>query len=97
MTTNAETLIVTVDSRQTFAQMIEAGAYDHVNSHITEASFPVDRGDIATRELILTHLGGVSSTDLVLHELDNLGVRSGRIATSTCASTRRSGAETSGS
>ena len=79
MTTNAETLIVTVDSRQTFAQMIEAGAYDHVNSHITEASFPVDRGDVAARELILTHLGGVSSTDLVLHEMDNLGVRSGRI------------------
>lgn len=79
MTTNAETWIVTVDSRQTFAQMIEAGDYDHVNSQITEASFPVARGEVATRELVLVHLGGVSSTVEVLQELDNLGVRSGRI------------------
>jgi len=79
MTTNAETWIVTVDRRQTFTQMIEAGAYDHVNSYITEASFPVDRGDVATQELILVHLGRVSSTDEVRHELDSMGVRSGRI------------------
>lgn len=79
MTRTVETLIVTVDSRQTFAQMIEAGAYDHINSQITEASFPVGRGDVATRELILVHLGRVSSTDEVRHELDSMGVRSGRI------------------
>jgi hypothetical protein len=79
ITTSAKTWTVTVDGRQTFAQMIEAGAYDHVNSQITEASFPVDPGDVAARELILLCLGEVSSTDMVLHELDNLGLRSGRI------------------
>jgi hypothetical protein len=59
--------------------MIAAGAYDHVNRQITEASFPVQRGGLAARELILVHLGHVASTDEVLHQLDDLGVRPARI------------------
>ena len=74
-----ETCTVTIDYQQPFGQKIAAGAYDHVNSHITEASFPVQRGDVAVRELILVHLGAVASTGDVLHALDDLGVRSARI------------------
>ena len=70
---------VTIDYRQTFDQMIAAGAYDHVNRHITESSFPVARGDAAERELTLVHLGRVASTDERAPSLDDLGVRSGRI------------------
>jgi hypothetical protein len=74
-----DTCTVTIDYQQPFGQMIAAGAYDNVNSHITEASFPVQRGDVAVRELILVHLGAVASTGDVLHALDDLGVRSARI------------------
>jgi len=74
-----ETYTVTIDYPQPFGQMIAVGAYDDVNSHITEASFPIERGDVAVRELILVHLGGVASTGDVLHALDDLGVRSARI------------------
>jgi len=74
-----ETCTVTIDYPLAFSQMIAAGAYDHVNSDITEASFPVQRGDVAVRELILAHLGAVASTGDVLHALDDLGVRSARI------------------
>jgi hypothetical protein len=74
-----ETYPVTIDYRQPFRQMIAAGAYDDVNSHITEASFPLQRGGLAARELILLQLGGIASTDAVLHALDDIGVRSARI------------------
>ena len=77
--TKTEIRAVTIDYQQRFAQMIAAGAYDHVNSHITEASFPLQRGDLVAWELILVHLGDVASTDVVLHELDDHGLRPGRI------------------
>jgi hypothetical protein len=77
--TETEARTVTVDYRQTLDQMIAAGGYDQVNRHITHASFPVADGDAAERELILMHLGHVASTDEVLRQLDELGVRSGRI------------------
>ncbi len=81
MTTNAtsETCTVTIYGRQPLAQMIAAGGYDYVNRHITEASFPLQRGDLAERELILVHLSRVVSTDEVQQALDELGLRSGRI------------------
>jgi hypothetical protein len=74
-----ETHAVTIDYRQTLDHMIAAGAYDHVNRHITEASFPVACGDAAERNLTLVHLGRVASTVELLHQLDELGVRSGQI------------------
>jgi hypothetical protein len=74
-----ETHTVTIDDRQSLERMIAAGAYDHVNSHITKASFPVQRGELAARELILVHAGGVASTGDVLRALHDLGVRSARI------------------
>jgi hypothetical protein len=77
--TQTETCTVTIDYQQSLGQMIAAGGYDHVNTHITEASFPVARGDAVERELVLVHIGGVSSTDAVMHELDVLDVRSGTI------------------
>lgn len=78
--TSIETCAVTIDHRQTFEQMIAAGDYDHVNRHITEAGFPLQRDDPSIgRELILVRLGRVASTDQVQHELDELGVHSGRI------------------
>lgn len=78
-TANTDTHTVTIDYQRPLAQMIAAGAYDHVNGDISEANFPVKRGDLAARELILVHLGGVASTEGVVHALDDLGVRSGRI------------------
>ena len=77
--TSTETCTVTIDHRQTFEQMLAAGDYDHVNRHITEASFPMARGDAAEWELTLVHIGRVASTDELLHQLDVLGVRSARI------------------
>jgi hypothetical protein len=77
--TETEACTVEIDYRQTLGEMIAAGAYDHVNRHITEPSFPVAGRDVAERELTLVHLGRVASTDEVLHQLDDLGVRSGRI------------------
>jgi len=74
-----ETRTVTIGDRQSFEQMIAAGAYDHVNSHITEASFLVQRGELPARDLILVHLDGVASTGDVLQALDDLDVRSARI------------------
>ncbi len=81
MTTSAttESHTVTIDYGQPLAQMIAAGDYDHVNRHITEASWPVQRGEPVARELILVHVGRVASTDEVQYALDELGVRSGRI------------------
>ena len=77
--TETEAHTVTIDYRQTLDQMITAGGYDHVNRHITESSFPVAGGDAAERELTLVHLGRVASTDELLHQLETLAVRSGRI------------------
>ena len=77
--TKTDTCTVTIDYQQPFGQMIAAGAYDHVNSHISEPSFPQQRGDLVARELILVHLGRVATTHEVLHELDAHGLRSGRI------------------
>jgi hypothetical protein len=79
--TSSETEVrtVTIDCRQTLDQMIAAGAYDHVNRHITESSFPVAGDGASERELTLVHLGEVASTDEVLRQLDELAVRSGRI------------------
>lgn len=77
--TETETRAVMIDYRQTLGQMIAAGAYDHVNRHITGSSFPVAGGDAAERELTLVHVGRVASTDEVLHQLEDLAVRSGRI------------------
>lgn len=77
--TETEAHTVTIDYRQSLARMIAAGAYDHVNRHITESSFPVAGDHAAERELTLVHIGRVASTDEVLHELEDLAVRSGRI------------------
>jgi hypothetical protein len=77
--TETQARTVTIDYRRTLDQMIEAGVYDHVNRHITRSSFPVARGGDAERELTLVHLDHVASTDEVLHQLDELAVRSGRI------------------
>lgn len=77
--TETEAHTVTIDYRQTLDQMIAAGGYDHVNRHITESSFPVAGGDAAERELTLVHIGRVASTDELLHQLETLAVRSGRI------------------
>ena len=77
--TETEAHTVTIDYRQTLDQMITAGAYDHVNRHITESSFPVAGGNAAERELTLVFLGRVASTDEVLDQLDDLAMRSGRI------------------
>ena len=74
-----ETYPVTIDHQESFGQMVAAGAYDQVNYQITEANFPVQRTKVATRELILVHLGRVTSTDAVRQELDDLSVRSGLI------------------
>jgi hypothetical protein len=74
-----DTYTVMIDYRQPLRQMIAAGAYDHVHGHITEANFPVKGGDVEARDMIVVHLGRVASTDAVLHELDDLGMRSGRI------------------
>lgn len=75
---NTETYAVTIDN-QPFGRMIAAGAYDHVNNQITEANFPVKRGGPDARDMILVHMGGFASTDAVLHALDDIGVRPGRI------------------
>jgi hypothetical protein len=77
--TETEARTVTVDYRQTLEQMIAAGGYDHVNRHITQSSFPVAPGGDAERELTLVHIGRVVSTDELMHELEDLAVRSGRI------------------
>ena len=74
-----DTYTVAIDDQQPLTQMIAAGAYDDVNRQIIEASFPLQRGGLAARELILVHLGSAASTDIVVRELDDLGVRSGRI------------------
>ncbi|MBA3841703.1 MAG: hypothetical protein H0X39_03635 [Actinobacteria bacterium] len=74
-----ELYTVMIDYGQPLAQLIAAGDYDHVNRHITEASWPVQRGDPALRELTLVHLSAVTSTDNLLHTLDELEVRSGEI------------------
>lgn len=81
VTTISETkaCTVTIDDVQPLAQMIAAGCYDQVNRHITEADWPVQRGDPAARELILVHVGHVASTGEVQQALDELGLRSGRI------------------
>ena len=78
-TAKTVTCTVTIDYQQPLGRMIAAGAYDHVNSHITETSFPVQHGGVIKRELTLVHLGGVASTDVVLHALEDLGVHSARI------------------
>lgn len=77
--TKTETRTVTIDYRQTLRQMIAAGHYDSVNRHITEVAFPLPTGEAVEQELTLVHLDRVGSTDDVLHELDDLSVRSGRI------------------
>lgn len=77
--TETKARTVTIDYRQTLDQMIAAGAFDHVNRHITESSFPVAGGDAAERELTLVHIGHVASTDELQHQLDVLGVRSARL------------------
>jgi hypothetical protein len=77
--TVTEAHTVTIDCRQTLDQMIAAGAYDHVNRHITESSFPDAGSGASERELTLVCLARVASTDEVLHRLDDLAVRSGRI------------------
>ena len=81
MTTTISTnpYTVTLDDGQSLAQRIAAGGYDHVNRHINEANWPVQRGEPAERELILVHVGHVASTGAVQRALDELGLRSGRI------------------
>src|SRR6478672_3408365 len=79
MRATTQTCTVTIDYQQSLGQMIAAGSYDHVNRHITEGGFPVQRGDVTTRELVLVHVGAVVPTAVALHELDDLGVRSARI------------------
>ncbi|MBA3565476.1 MAG: hypothetical protein H0W31_01320 [Actinobacteria bacterium] len=79
MSAQTNTYPVTIDDRQPLAQLIEAGGYDQVNGKITEASFPMQRGGLAERELTLVHLSRVASTDEVEHALDELSLRSAKI------------------
>jgi hypothetical protein len=82
MTTSvqAETYTATIDYDQPFAEMIAAGGYDHANSFITEASFPVRESGVIETGLTLVHLGRRASTDEVLRELAAPGQRLGQIA-----------------
>jgi hypothetical protein len=77
--TETEARTVTIGYRQTLEQMIAAGGYDQVDRHITQSSFPVTPGGDAERELTLVHIGRVVSTDELMHYLEDLAVRSGRI------------------
>ena len=79
MSAETETFAVTIHGRQTLAQLIAAGGYDHVNRHITEANWPMQRDEPAASELILVHVGHVASSGEVQHALDEFGLRSGRI------------------
>lgn len=74
-----DTRTVTVDYRQTLEEMIAAGDYDSVNCQITETAFPLPTGEAVDRELTLVHLDRVASTGEVLHELEELSMRSARI------------------
>lgn len=70
---------VTVDYNQSFRDMIKAGRYDLIDSEISEEHFPIDgQGRIETN-LVLVHFNRKMSSDAVLKELEQRGLRPGML------------------
>lgn len=78
--TRADAHRATIDYGRPFAEMVAAGAYDHVNEYTTEANFPVIGHGVATIALELVCLEVDASTEKVVRELESSGSRLGRIA-----------------
>lgn len=70
---------ITVDYNLSLEQMIAAGHYDWVNADITSNHFPVGSGT-ATLEGRLVHYGKNMSSEAVLADLDQNGLRPATLA-----------------
>ncbi len=75
-----DTYTVTVDLDKKLKAMIEAGRYDWTNSDITDKHFPIEGSGQSQVEIILRHYDKVMSTDAVLADLDQNGLRPATIA-----------------
>lgn len=80
-TTNGlgDTPTVTIDRDKKLKAMIEAGRYDWTNSDITDKNFPVEGSGTEDVEVILRHYDKAMTTDAVLADLDQDGLRPMRI------------------
>jgi hypothetical protein len=72
-------VFIVVDYTRSLAEMIKAGAYDWVNSDITESHFPV-QGQ-GKQELVpeIIHYGKFMSSDDIVKDLDKRGLRRGTV------------------
>jgi len=71
---------ITVDYSMTLEQMIAAGRYDWVNSNITPEHYPLVGSGTVTLDAQLVHYGRDMSSEAVLADLDQKGLRSATIA-----------------
>ena len=71
---------LTVDYSKTFEQMIAAGSYDWVSSDITSEHFPVKGTGEIELEGQLIHYGRNMSSEAVLADLDQRGLRPATMA-----------------
>lgn len=76
-----DTYHLVVNHGKTLKEMIATGHYDWVNSDITEANFPLDKGEgIVEMDTEVIHIGRDISSDDALKELDRRGYRAGTAA-----------------
>lgn len=67
--------IITVDYAQSLADMIKAGHYDFVDPSFTSEHFPVVGTGEVSVDAILVHYGRIMSSEAVLADLDQRGLR----------------------
>ncbi|MEK7651724.1 MAG: hypothetical protein AAB351_00730 [Patescibacteria group bacterium] len=69
------TFLVLINYGRNLADMIKAGNYRYVNENITEKNFPFTRKGEVSTEIVLVHFDREMESDVVLVELDKLGLR----------------------
>ncbi|TSC73105.1 MAG: Uncharacterized protein G01um101438_128 [Parcubacteria group bacterium Gr01-1014_38] len=70
---------VTVDFRQSLAEMIKAGKYDDVNEDITAEHFLIEGTGTVETEVVLVHFDCDIESDDAIREMEQMGLISGKI------------------
>lgn len=68
-----------IDYSQTFDQMLEAAAFDYINSGITAEHFPFSGSGLQKVELVLFHYPTFMNTDDILRDIESAGYHPARI------------------
>lgn len=71
----SETYHLSIDYRQSLADMIASGHYDWKNDDINKKNFPVEGSEVVEVDALLIHLNRSINPDNTLKELDRMGYR----------------------